>query len=299
MDIKKEIEKINCGEVLYDISLKNYNTYKVDSVALAIVFPNNIDELKNILKFVKEKKIRYKIIGNGSNLIFTKKYYDIVFINLRKFNKVDITEEKVVALSGVNLMKLAYDVSKKGLSGLEFATGIPATVGGAVYMNAGAYNSSISDILVSAKILTDKLEIIELSNQDFEFSYRSSLLQKLRNYICLEATFLLKKGNCSDILELIENRKNRRLASQPLNYPSAGSVFRNPSSEIFAGKLIEELSLKGTKIGGAKVSEKHANFVINYANATGSDIKELIIFVHEMVKDKYGIDLKVEQEFIE
>ena len=299
MIIKEKLNMLDCGEIIFDANLKKYNTYKVDCVAFSIVFPENISHLKKILLFAKDNSIEVKIIGNGSNLIFSEKYYNIIFINLNKFNNIEINDNIVTASSGVNLMKLAYRVSRAGLSGMEFATGIPATVGGAVYMNAGAYNSDISNILVSAKILTDKLEIVEYSNCDFDFSYRHSCLQENKNFICLEATFKLEYGNKNEILDLIENRKERRISSQPLEFPSAGSVFRNPSKEIFAGKLIEELGLKGKMLGGAKISEKHANFVINYDNATGDDIKKLILETKQQVKEKYNIDLKIEQEFVE
>lgn len=299
MDIKEKLKALNCGEVITNVNLKKYNTYNVGGTALAIIFPNNITDLKKIILFSRENNLRIKIIGNGSNLVFFDKYYDIILINLKNFNDIDIKDNMVRVGSGVNLMKLAYKVSRLGLTGMEFATGIPATVGGAVFMNAGAYNSDISSILVSAKVLTDELEIIDFSNEDFAFDYRYSNLQDKKNFICLEATFKLEYGNSEEILKLIDDRKNRRLNSQPLNFPSAGSVFRNPSKEIFAGKLIEDLGLKGKTIGGAKISEKHANFVINYNNASGDDIKKLILETKSKVKEKYDIDLKIEQEFVE
>ena len=298
MNIKEKLKNLDC-EIITDVSLKKYNTYNVDGTALAIAFPKNIVELKTVIEFAKDNKIRTKIIGNGSNLVFSTKYYDMILINLKYFNDLKINDDTITVASGFNLMKLAYKVSRLGLSGMEFATGIPATVGGAVFMNAGAYNSDISHILVSAKILMPNLEIVELSNEDLKFSYRFSILQQQTDLICLEAKFKLEHGNVDDILKLIENRKERRLTSQPLEYPSAGSVFRNPTSEIFAGKLIEDLNLKGHKIGGAVISQKHANFVINYDNATGDDIKKLIMETKAKVYEKYGINLKIEQEFVE
>lgn len=299
MNIKEKLINLNCGEVITDVSLKKYNTYKVGGSALALVFPRDIEDLKKIISFAKENNIRIKVIGNGSNLVFSDKYYEMILINLKNFNNIEINDNTVIAGSGVNLMKLSYRVSKLGLTGMEFATGIPATVGGAVFMNVGAYNSDISNILVSAKILTPNYEIVEFSNFDFNFSYRSSLLQQQTDLICLEATFKLENGDTKEILKLIENRKERRITSQPLEYPSAGSVFRNPSTEVFAGKLIEDLNLKGHKIGGAIISEKHANFIVNYDNASGDDIKKLIIETKLKVYEKYGIDLKIEQEFVE
>ncbi len=297
--MKEKLSNENICEINFDIDLINYNTYKVSSIAFAMAFPSNVEELKNLIDFCIKNNVKFKIIGNGSNLVFSKKYYDVLFINLKKFDQFNINDTLVVAQCGVNLMKLAYRVSRAGLSGLEFATGIPATVGGAVFMNAGAYNSSISDILVSAKILLPSMEIVEYKNGDFDFSYRFSNLQKNRDIICLEATFNLKHGNVDEIMDLVDNRKMRRINSQPLEYPSAGSVFRNPSVDVFAGKLIEDLNLKGFSIGGAMVSEKHANFVINKESASGDEIKELILYVKNKVKEKYDIDLKIEQEFVE
>ncbi len=297
--MKEQLKKLNCGEIIFDVSLKKYNTYNIGGSALALIAPNNIDELKTVISFAKKNNLRVKIIGNGSNLVFSDKYYEMLLINLKNFNNIEINENIIKVGSGVNLMKLAYKVSRLGLTGLEFATGIPATVGGAIYMNAGAYNSDMSNVLVRATILTDDLEIKEFSNTDFNFSYRYSNLQDKNNYVCLDATLKLENGNSDEILKLIEDRKNRRVSSQPLEYPSAGSVFRNPSSDIYAGKLIEDLGLKGHQIGGAMISNKHANFIINYDNASGDDIKKLIIETKMKVYEKYGIDLKIEQEFVE
>ena len=299
MNIKEKLEMLDCGEVIIDAQLKKYNTYNVGGSVLALIIPNNIVDLKKIISFAKDNNLRIKIIGNGSNLVFSDKYYEMLLINLKNFNNMEITDNIIKVGSGVNLMKLAYKVSRLGLTGMEFATGIPATVGGAVYMNAGAYNSDISNVLVSATVLTDDLEIKNFSNSDFNFSYRYSNLQDKKNYICLDATFKLDYGVSDEILKLIDDRKNRRINSQPLEYPSAGSVFRNPSSDVYAGKLIEDLGLKGHKIGGAMISEKHANFIINYDNASGDDIKKLIIETKLKVYEKYGIDLKIEQEFVE
>lgn len=297
--MKEQLKNLNCGEIIFDVSLKKYNTYNIGGSALALIIPNNIDDLKTIISFAKGNNLRIKIIGNGSNLVFSDKYYEMILINLKNFNNIEINDNIIKVGSGVNLMKLAYKVSRLGLTGLEFATGIPATVGGAIYMNAGAYNSDMSNVLVGATILTDDLEIKEFSNSDLNFSYRYSNLQDKKNYICLEAILKLESGNSDEILTLIEDRKNRRVSSQPLEYPSAGSVFRNPSSDIYAGKLIEDLGLKGYRIGGAMISSKHANFIINYDNASGDDIKKLIVETKMKVYEKYGIDLKIEQEFVE
>ena len=195
-------------------------------------------------------------------------------------------------------MKVARESIKKGLAGLEFATGIPGTIGGAVYMNAGAYKSDMGYITRSVKVLTDDLKIITLTNEEMDFHYRSSFLQSHPNYICLEASLSLKKGDKNALEEVVKDRKSRRVKSQPLSYPSAGSVFRNPENADPAGKLIEDLGLKGLTKGGAEVSVVHANFIINKNNASAKDIYDLINFVKDAVKEHYGVDLKVEQEFV-
>lgn len=165
-------------------------------------------------------------------------------------------------------------------------------------MNAGAYKSDMGYIVSKIKVITPDLRIKELTNRDLDFHYRSSFLQKHPDYICIEATLLLHKGDVDEIMQLIDDRRKRRIASQPLEYPSAGSVFRNPEGD-YAGRLIEEAGFKGKKEGGAMVSTKHANFVINVDHATGEDIKKLILDIQKTIKEKYNIELKIEQEFVE
>jgi len=194
-------------------------------------------------------------------------------------------------------MKLALKTANLGLSGLEFASGIPGTIGGALYMNAGAYNSSMSDIILETQVLDENLNIITLTNQQLNFGYRYSIL-KQKDYICLNAKMKLKKRNKEEILNIIKTRKEKRLQSQPLEFPSAGSVFRNPEG-MYAGKLIEDLGLKGENIGDAYISEKHANFIINKGNASGEDIDKLITLIKKQVKEEYDIELINEQEIIE
>ena len=298
MNIVKEIKNLKCGKVLEKVDLIKYNTYKVRSEANCMVFPENETELIKLLKFLKENQVKHMILGNGSNVIFNSSGYDGVIIKLDAFNKLIMKDTVATVGAGYSLMKLALKTCKLGYSGLEFATGIPGTVGGAVYMNAGAYKSDMGYIVSQVKVLTPDYKIKTLYNKDLDFHYRSSFLQKNKDYICLEATLILKPGKKDEIMEMIEERKQRRLLSQPLEYPSAGSVFRNPEGE-FAGHLIEEIGYKGKKIGDAEVSCKHANFIINAGSATGEDIKKLIKEVQDKVKEKYHIELKIEQEFVE
>jgi len=298
MNIVEELKKLNIGEVLENVSLKKYTTYHIGGHAVALVYPNDVDGLIDLIKFLRNNNIKYKVIGRGSNLIFSSELYNGVLIKLDRFDKLEIKENEIVVGSGYQLIKLATKLSRIGYTGIEFATGIPGSVGGAVFMNAGAYKSDMEYIVKCVKVLTPNLKIAELTNYDLNFHYRSSFLQSNPGYICLEATIILKKGNPEEIMQLIEDRKKRRIETQPLEYPSAGSVFRNPEGD-YAGRLIEEIGYKGKKIGGAMVSTKHANFIINYNNATGEDIKNLINEIKTIVKDKYGIELKVEQEFVE
>ena len=293
-----ELEDMNIGKIERNVPLYKYTTYRVGGIASAIVYPKNVDSLMKLIRFVRSKDIPFKILGFGSNLLFSSKQYNGILIRLDEFRNLEFFgTSKVRVGAGYSLVKLSLQAAKRGLAGLEFAAGIPGTVGGAVFMNDGAYKSDMGDIVQDITVLTPDLRIIKLENKELDFHYRSSFLQKHPGYICLEAVIRLEKGDKNAIEEVIKDRRRRRIESQPLNFPSAGSVFRNPEG-MFAGKMIEDLGLKGFQIGGAKVSEKHANFIINYDHATGEDIKSLIEYVREKVKKEYHVELKVEQEFV-
>ena len=289
---------MDIGKIEDDVFLKDYTTYKVGGKPICIIYPEDIDSLKEVLEYIHENNIKYKILGNGSNVIFNNNSYDGIIIKLSNFNNLSIDGNRITVGAGYMLNKLALRLSRLGYAGLEFAAGIPGTVGGAVYMNAGAYKSDMGYIVTSVKLMTTDFKIITMTNEELEFHYRDSFLQHNPGYICLEATMYLPKGDPDEIMELINSRKARRIESQPLEYPSAGSVFRNPEGD-FAGRLIEEIGYKGKSIGDAQVSEKHANFIINKGNARGEDIKKLITEIRDKVKEKYNITLKVEQEFVE
>ncbi len=293
----EKLKKLDIGKILTDVSLKNYTTYKVGGICKIMVFPKNIDSLVILIKKLKEEKIKFMVLGKGSNTLFSDKVYDGIIIKLDELNHIDIHDTRIVAGAGANMMKVCREAIRASLAGLEFAAGIPGSVGGCIYMNAGAYNSDMGYVVSRVKVLTPKMTVITMVNRELDFHYRSSFFQKHKDYIVLEATFNLKKGKRELLEEVVNDRKRRRMETQPLEYPSAGSVFRNPP-DMYSGKLIEDLGYKGLCKGGAKVSEKHANFIINYDNATASDIKELIDFIKEEVKDKYNVDLHVEQEFI-
>ncbi len=294
----KRIEKANIGKVDRDVPLSKHTTYKVGGIARAIVYPKDTNCLVTLLKILQEAKAKYKVMGNGSNLLFSDKDYEGIIIKLNEFDKVEFLNNcKVRVGAGFSLMKLSLMVAKKGLAGLEFASGIPGTIGGAVFMNAGAYKSDMGYVVQQVKVLTPKFRIITLENKEMDFHYRTSYLQRHPDFICLEVVLKLVKGDKDSLDEVIKERRVRRMEAQPLEYPSAGSVFRNPEGD-FAGRLIEELGYKGRKNGGAMVSDKHANFIINYNHATGQEIKELIDEVHDKVLEKYNIDMKIEQEFV-
>lgn len=294
----QEVEKANIGKIEKNVPLKNYTTYKVGGNARCIIYPKSTKELVKLVKLIKKYNLKYKILGNGSNLLFSDNDYNNVLIKLNELSNIEIIDNKITVGAGFSLMRLAAIATRHSLTGLEFAAGIPGTIGGAIFMNAGAYKSDMGYIVSSVKVLTPDLKIITLTNNELNFHYRTSFLQQNSNYICLEAIIKLKHGKKSEIEKVIKDRKARRISSQPLEYPSAGSVFRNPSPELPSGKIIEDLGLKGLKKGGAQISTKHANFIINTGNATAKDIKELIEFVKKSVKEHYDIDLKVEQEFV-
>lgn len=294
----RNFTRSNNIEMYEDISLKKYNTYRLDVKCDYLVFPKDIDEVVKLIGFLKENNYKYLVLGNGSNVIFKDNRYNGVVIKLSKLDKIEFDGDKVVVGAGVALSKLANMAINNSLSGLEFSVSIPGEIGASVSMNAGAYNESFSDVFVSAKVLTPKLEIIELTNEDMDFSYRNSFIKKNKDYIVLEVVLKLKPGNKEEMNALIEKRFEKRKATQPLEYPSAGSAFRNPEG-MYAGKLIEDVNLKGYSIGGAMISDMHANFIVNKDNATGEDIINLINLAKDKVKENNNIDLYLEQVIID
>ena len=291
--IRNFFDKLNI-QYKEDISLRNYNTYRINTICKFLVFPKTVEELIEIINYLKENKIKYYMLGNGSNVIFSMEYYDGIIIKLDNLNNIIYKDNLVTAEAGCSLIKLSLDTIEKGLSGMEFGAAIPGCVGASVAMNAGAYNSDISEILKEITVLTPNNEIIVMKNNELNFSYRDSFLKKNKDYIVLSATFKLENGNVEEMKKHVQERNKKRLASQPLDMPSAGSVFRNPENN-FAGALIERNNLKGCNINGAEVSTKHANFIVNKGNATGKDIIELIEKIQKEIREKENIELKLEQ----
>jgi len=287
------------GETEENVSLKKYNTYRIGGLAKYLISPNSIEDLKELVIYLNDNNIKYMVLGNGSNIIFSEKLYDGVIIKLDKLNKIEVEGLFISVEAGVMLPKLVQVAIENNLKGLEWAQGIPGTVGGSIVGNAGAYKSEIREFLVSVTVMDKLGNIRTLKTKEIDFKYRhSSLKDKQKDLIVISALMGLMPGDKEESLKIIEDRRQRRLSSQPLEYPSAGSVFRNPEGDA-AGRIIEQdINFKGKRIGGAEVSQKHANFIINIDNASSNDVKDLIELIHKEVKDKTGIDLIIEQEFI-
>ena len=276
--------------------LRNYTTYKLEGKVACVYFPEDVTELEDLILMLKKEDKKHKILGNGSNLIISSKY-DGVLIKLEKFDKLDIDGNIVTVGSGYMLPKLALECAKKNLSGLEFASGIPGTIGGAIYQNAGAYGNQMDKVIKSVTVLDNQGNIKKLNKEELQLGYRDSIL-KHENLICLEVMLELKLDSYENIKQKMHDNLLNRKEKQPLEYPSAGSVFRNPPG-YSAGKLIEDAGLKGFKVGDAMVSLKHANFIVNVGHASGEDVLQLIKIIQEKVRDETGILLEVEQEVLE
>lgn len=284
------------GEVLLNVSLKKYNTYKIGGKTKYLVLPYNIDNLIKLIKYIKENNLKYMIIGCGSNIILPDEDYDGVTILLNKLNKINIENNIVEVESGISLTYFINELVKNNLGGMECLSGIPGTLGGAIVGNAGCYNQTISDNLISVTYLEND-EIKTINKIDCNFLYRDSIFKHNKNIIILSAKFKLYYKDEKEMKDIIKENMIKRKNNQPLEYPNAGSVFRNPTS-YSAGKLIEDCGLKNYNINGAYISNKHANFIINKDNANSKDIIKLIEYIKEKVNKKYNISLELEQEII-
>ncbi|WP_071441837.1 UDP-N-acetylmuramate dehydrogenase [Traorella massiliensis] len=282
-------------DVLENEPLALHTTYKVGGKARYFVYPKNEIALMRLLKETKENQIKTKIIGKGSNLLVSDDDYDGMVICLdRYFNEVIFEKNKVSVYAGQSIIYLAHEAMKRGLSGLEFASGIPGTVGGACFMNAGAYKSEMKDVVEAVWVLKEG-NCVWMSVEECEFSYRNSIFKRNPDWVILAVRFHLTPKDPLEIKELMDSRRQRRMASQPLDKPSAGSVFKNPE-DMPAWKYIEESGLRGKCINGAKVSEKHANFIVNEREAKAQDIYDLIELIQKSVYEKFNVFLKAEVE---
>lgn len=285
-------------EFLVDEPMKKHTTFKIGGPADIYVEPS-ISQMVPLLRYLKENNIPYMVIGNGSNLLVSDDGIDGVVISLGKAASeitINAEDETVVAEAGAMLSAVANRASEVGLTGLEFASGIPGSIGGAVFMNAGAYGGEMKDVIVSVQILDEDGQVKEIPVDALDLSYRHSALMN-KNAIVLSAKLKLSQGNVDEIKATIDDIRQKRIEKQPLNFPSAGSTFKRPEG-YFAGKLIDDAGLRGYSVGGAQVSEKHCGFVINKENATAADVLQLMADVDATVFDKFGVHLVPEVRII-
>lgn len=289
-------EFYDINDIKIDEKLSEYVNFKVGGPADILLIPNSKEQVIKSIKICKENNIPFYLIGNGSNILVRDGGFRGVVLSLKNVKNIYVDGEKIEAECGVMLKEVSDKAIENSLTGFEFACGIPGTIGGAVFMNAGAYDGEISKAIESAEVIDENCNIIRLSREELDFGYRSSLVMK-KGYTVLSAVFKLEKGQVKTIKELIEDLTNKRESKQPLEYPSVGSTFKRPTG-YFAGKLIQDAGLKGYSIGGAAVSEKHSGFVINKGNATAKDITDLIKHIQDEVKKQFGVDLHPEVRII-
>ncbi|MDG2784549.1 UDP-N-acetylmuramate dehydrogenase, partial [Vibrio parahaemolyticus] len=281
-----------------DEPLARYTTMKIGGPADILIVPKHVAGIEKTLQLVKKYKTKWTVIGRGSNLLVSDLGIEGVVIRLGEgLDHLEVEKHRVRVGGGYPLIKLSTLLSRQGLAGLEFASGIPGSVGGAVYMNAGAHKSDISNILSKALILFEDGTIDWLTHGEMGFSYRTSVLQTKRPGIVLEAEFQLQIGERERIVSVMQKNKDYRRETQPWNHPCAGSVFRNPTP-YFAGDLIEKAGLRGYQIGGAQISEMHGNFIINTGGASAQDVLSLIALIKQTIKDKFGVEMHTEVEII-
>ncbi len=282
-------------KIMFDVPMKNYTSFKIGGKAEKFLKIKNEEELKNAIKYARENNLKITIIGNGSNLLVLDSGIKGLVLKIEiddlKIEKKENYVEVTVG-SGYKTMALGAKLMNEGITGFEELSGIPGTIGGAIFMNAGAYGKEIKDINISTKCMDYDGNIFILQNKEQEFEYRSSIF-KNEKYIILETKLKLEDGKKEEIKNKINEFLSSRKEKQPLEYPSAGSTFKRQEGVITA-KLIDECGLKGVKIGGAMVSAKHAGFIVNYSNATAKDVLNLIKYVKEKIYEKYGI--KIEEE---
>lgn len=297
-ELISQLKEMNVGKVRENEPLANHTTIKIGGPADCFIEPSSLENLQRTMELIRKHQVKWRAIGRGSNLLVSDKGIEGMVIKLGAgLDHLEIRGTEVTVDAGYSIVALATSIGKKGLSGLEFASGIPGSVGGAVYMNAGAHGSDISKILTKALILFENGNLEWLSNEEMEFSYRTSVLQKKRPGIVVRAVFQLCEGEKENIQAEMKKNKDYRKDTQPWNLPCAGSIFRNPLPN-FAGKLIEEEGLKGFSIGGAKISEMHGNFIVNSGGATAEDVLSLIQYVKDKIYETKQIKMETEVEII-
>lgn len=287
------IRTLEEGRVRTDESMKQHTTFRTGGKADFFVTPGTKEELRDVVEVCKKRRMPYYIIGNGSNLLVSDTGYRGVIIQIyREMSEITADKGCITAQAGALLSKVACRAYEEGLAGFEFASGIPGTVGGACMMNAGAYGGEMKDVLTSVLVLTPEGEFRTLSAEELELGYRTSVIAR-KNYIVLEAVIALDYGDRDQVRAKMEELREKRISKQPLEFPSAGSTFKRPEG-YFAGKLIEDAGLRGFRVGGAQVSEKHCGFVINRDHASSAEIMELMRKVSERVEEHSGVVLTPE-----
>lgn len=292
--VKEDLEKLDVGEMIEDEPMYKHTTYKVGGPARIYLKVKDVDSLIKTIKYCGKHRVKYLVIGRGSNLLFSDCEYEGLIISLNEcFNEIKVNGSTMIAQAGVPMISLSYQAAKIGLSGFEFMGGIPGSIGGGIYMNAGAYKYDLASVVKTVTLLNEKHEVVTFNNEQMDFSYRHSICQDNRKLIVLEVTFELTAKSPDEIKAVLDKRKERRMSSQPWNMPSAGSVFRNPQDKP-AWQYIDECGLRGYEIGGAQVSPKHSNFIVNNGYASAKDIYDLIMLVQEKVNEKFGVKLRRE-----
>lgn len=280
------------SQIQLDAKMSEHIYFKVGGAVDILLTPNNVHQVQETINICKENKIPFLVMGNGSNLLIKDGGIRGVVVKLCDLNNIERRENRIKAQCGALLKDVSIEATKGSLTGFEFACGIPGSIGGAVFMNAGAYDGEISFVIEEAEVLDENQEIRTLSREELNLGYRQSIVMQ-KGYIVLSATFNLKLGDKEKIQARVDELTKRREERQPLEYPSAGSTFKRPEG-YFAGKLIQDAGLKGFCIGGACVSEKHAGFVINKNNGSAKDVLDVIHHVQEEVKKQFGVELHPE-----
>jgi UDP-N-acetylmuramate dehydrogenase len=300
--VNEEIKQKFCREfgsdrVLLEEPMKRHTTFRIGGPAEVFVMPGNLEEVQRILEICRTEDLPYFILGNGSNLLVSDRGYRGVVIQLdRNFGEVKVEGTEIHASAGALLSTIAVAARRASLTGFEFAGGIPGTLGGAVVMNAGAYGGEMKDVLRKVMVMDQSGKVFEIPAEELQMGYRTSII-KTAGYIVLGAVLSLKEGNLEEIKMLTRKLSEQRTSKQPLEYPSAGSTFKRPEG-YFAGKLIMDSGLRGYRVGGAQVSEKHCGFVINTGDATAEDVRCLMKHVTEIVYAKFGVTLEPEVKFL-
>ena len=277
--------------------MKKHTTFRIGGPADYYLCPHSTEELQKILQICRENKLEFFILGNGSNLLVSDKGYRGVVIQLWKnFSDIETEDNTITVKAGALLSKVAAEALEESLTGMEFASGIPGTMGGAGMMNAGAYGGEMKDIIREVTVLTREGELLTLSKEEMNFGYRTSVVKE-KGYVVISAVLQLRKGDREEIRKVMDELKERRVTKQPLDMPSAGSTFKRPEG-YFAGKLIMDAGLRGFSVGGAQISEKHCGFVVNKGDATAADVLGLIGEVQKRVQEKFGVALEPEVKFL-